>query len=227
MHARGSPHRSMRVAGLTSPCPSSLDAYSVQSERSCQGGTASDSRVSSVAAYIQEGMTTLMLVDLPYSLTLADLRDEMELLGFHHSYDFIFYPKERKQNFRGYCFVNFVTTAEAHRFARVFVDHKFELFPSAKLSNVQISRSQGLQENLSKIKPGATRFNNFYIDWSRVQNEHRPGGNAARDSGGWYGGYAAAEWNYPDYEAYEPQHSMFRGSCEVAPSQFPYHVAYQ
>eukprot|EP00928_Gymnodinium_smaydae_P054615 TRINITY_DN3835_c0_g1_i1.p1 TRINITY_DN3835_c0_g1~~TRINITY_DN3835_c0_g1_i1.p1 ORF type:complete len:248 (-),score=39.82 TRINITY_DN3835_c0_g1_i1:196-939(-) len=126
-------------------------------------------RACSVAESIQEGMTTLMLTDLPYALPLADLRDELELLGFSHSYDYIFYPREKKQHFRGYCFINFVSTAEAQRFARVFVDHKFELSPSPKPSNVSISRTQGLQENLAKIKAGAADSDNFFMDWSRLQ----------------------------------------------------------
>eukprot|EP00928_Gymnodinium_smaydae_P061514 TRINITY_DN4556_c0_g2_i3.p1 TRINITY_DN4556_c0_g2~~TRINITY_DN4556_c0_g2_i3.p1 ORF type:complete len:168 (+),score=28.34 TRINITY_DN4556_c0_g2_i3:217-720(+) len=167
-------------------------------------------------------MTTLMLVDLPYALTLADLRDELELLGFHRSYDLIFYPKERKQHFRGYCFVNFVTTAEARRFAHVFVDHKFELCPSQKLSNVRVSRTQGIQENMSRIKPGATRFNNFFIDHARIHRAR--GGYAGGHSGGWHGGRQwAGEWN--DFDRHYD--SMACGSQENMSSQFPSNFAYQ
>eukprot|EP00928_Gymnodinium_smaydae_P005710 TRINITY_DN11958_c0_g2_i1.p1 TRINITY_DN11958_c0_g2~~TRINITY_DN11958_c0_g2_i1.p1 ORF type:complete len:165 (-),score=23.52 TRINITY_DN11958_c0_g2_i1:244-738(-) len=164
-----------------------------------------------------------MLIDLPYALTLPDLRDELELLGFNRSYDFIFYPKERKQNFRGYCFINFVTSAEAQRFARIFVDHKFELFPSPKLSNFRVSRTQGVQANLSKIKPGAARYNNLFIDQTRFQAVRR--GYAGGHGGGWYGGrQLAAEWN--DYDMpYDGSQEV--GSQEVTSSQFPSNFAYQ
>eukprot|EP00928_Gymnodinium_smaydae_P040621 TRINITY_DN27535_c0_g1_i1.p1 TRINITY_DN27535_c0_g1~~TRINITY_DN27535_c0_g1_i1.p1 ORF type:complete len:221 (-),score=29.54 TRINITY_DN27535_c0_g1_i1:512-1174(-) len=220
MYAYGSDHMT-RVAGAsTSSGASSNDGFSMQGERKYQVGTgavvASESRESCVAASIQEGMTTLMLIDLPYALTLADLRDEMELLGFARSYDFIFYPKERKQNFRGYCFVNFISTAEAQRFALVFVDHKFELFPSPKLSNVRVSRSQGLQENFAKIKPGATRYNNFFVDWARFPNARV--GNLGGYGRGWHDRYTGAQWNY----AYRP-HESYEGT----PSEYHGNFAYQ
>eukprot|EP00928_Gymnodinium_smaydae_P046063 TRINITY_DN3065_c0_g1_i3.p1 TRINITY_DN3065_c0_g1~~TRINITY_DN3065_c0_g1_i3.p1 ORF type:complete len:297 (+),score=45.62 TRINITY_DN3065_c0_g1_i3:3-893(+) len=172
------PHRITHVAGLTSASTSGGHEFS-HGERNLPGVNiiAGDPRAASVPKFIEDGVTTLMLTDLPYELTLADLKDELEILGFAKTYDYIFYPKERKQNFRGYCFINFVSTAEATRFAHVFVDHKFELCPSPKLSNVQESRTQGLHENLAKIrpgaaryeyrakiKPGAARYDNFFMD---------------------------------------------------------------
>eukprot|EP00928_Gymnodinium_smaydae_P095040 TRINITY_DN8101_c0_g1_i1.p1 TRINITY_DN8101_c0_g1~~TRINITY_DN8101_c0_g1_i1.p1 ORF type:complete len:234 (+),score=20.07 TRINITY_DN8101_c0_g1_i1:56-757(+) len=158
-------------------------------------------RLSPVAESLQEGMTTLMLTDLPYTLTLADLRDELDFLSFDRSYDFIFYPKERKSQHRGYCFVNFVSTAEARRFAEVFVDHKFELVYSPKLSNTRVSRTQGVQENLARIKPGATRSDNFFMDSKLLQHAH--GGYTEKVNRGWHGSSLATEWSCPKYEAYE------------------------
>eukprot|EP00928_Gymnodinium_smaydae_P040222 TRINITY_DN2730_c0_g1_i12.p1 TRINITY_DN2730_c0_g1~~TRINITY_DN2730_c0_g1_i12.p1 ORF type:complete len:225 (-),score=30.92 TRINITY_DN2730_c0_g1_i12:254-928(-) len=224
MRAHGSDHNA-RVAEHTPSCASNGDEFLMHRERNYRActSTASEPSVSSsVAASIQEGMTTLMLVDLPYALTLPDLRDELELLGFSRSYDFIFYPKERKQNFRGYCFINFVTTAEAQRFAHVFVDHKFELFPSPKLSNVRVSRSQGIQENLAKIKPGAARYNNLFIDQAWLQTAR--GSYAGGHSGGWHGRrQSAAQWN--DYDM--PYDSMSYGSHDNMSSQSPSTFAYQ
>eukprot|EP00928_Gymnodinium_smaydae_P046066 TRINITY_DN3065_c1_g1_i1.p1 TRINITY_DN3065_c1_g1~~TRINITY_DN3065_c1_g1_i1.p1 ORF type:complete len:293 (-),score=23.49 TRINITY_DN3065_c1_g1_i1:74-886(-) len=178
-------------------------SWVLQNEGNHPGDTniASHASVLSVADSIQEGMTTLMLTDLPYDLLLADLMDEMALLGFHHSYDYIFYPKERRCNFRGYCFVNFVSTAEARRFAEVFVDHKFELVPSPKLSNVQLSRTQGLQDNMAKLKPGTARHDNFYIDLARLH--HIRERNALAGNERWNGGYAAAERSRPENEIHE------------------------
>eukprot|EP00928_Gymnodinium_smaydae_P014522 TRINITY_DN15339_c0_g1_i1.p1 TRINITY_DN15339_c0_g1~~TRINITY_DN15339_c0_g1_i1.p1 ORF type:complete len:248 (+),score=23.53 TRINITY_DN15339_c0_g1_i1:62-745(+) len=161
----------------------------------------------SVAETIQERMTTLVLTDLPYTLTLADLRDEMSFLGFAHSYDYIFYPSQKKDHFRGYCFVNFVNSEEARRFAKVFVNHKFEFVPSAKLSNVQLARTQGLQENLMKLKPGAARSDNCFIDMARLQDIRE--GYARRGSGGWYHNNAGASWNYPESDVVEPSYSVY------------------
>eukprot|EP00928_Gymnodinium_smaydae_P097575 TRINITY_DN8876_c0_g1_i1.p1 TRINITY_DN8876_c0_g1~~TRINITY_DN8876_c0_g1_i1.p1 ORF type:complete len:239 (-),score=41.13 TRINITY_DN8876_c0_g1_i1:285-941(-) len=186
---------------------------------------ADEAKVSSVAECIQEGMTTLMLIDLPYALLLADLRDEMAILGFGDSYDFIFYPKERKKHFRGYCFVNFVSTAEAKRFAQLFVEHKFELVPSSKLSNAQLSRSQGLEANLAKIKPSAARFDNLFIDWTRFQRAH--GGNAVGGIEGWYGAGMAAEGYYPEHDISEPYRQRYDWSRDVASIHYPLDVRYQ
>eukprot|EP00928_Gymnodinium_smaydae_P054619 TRINITY_DN3835_c0_g3_i1.p1 TRINITY_DN3835_c0_g3~~TRINITY_DN3835_c0_g3_i1.p1 ORF type:complete len:227 (-),score=31.77 TRINITY_DN3835_c0_g3_i1:249-929(-) len=226
MHAYYSPNHVTHVGGHTYSA-SGGNEFSVHRERNVQSATsvAGASGVASIAEFIQEGMTTLMLTDLPYSLTLADLKDELELLRFGNSYDYIFYPKERKQHFRGYCFINFVSTAEAKRFAYVFVDHKFELFPSPKLSNVQVSRSQGLLENLAKIKPGATRFDNFFIDWERLRLAR--GGNTVEDIRGWYGGHASASWSSPGGEAYEPHDVRFDEQREYTSSQIAHHGWYQ
>eukprot|EP00928_Gymnodinium_smaydae_P054617 TRINITY_DN3835_c0_g2_i1.p1 TRINITY_DN3835_c0_g2~~TRINITY_DN3835_c0_g2_i1.p1 ORF type:complete len:225 (-),score=39.29 TRINITY_DN3835_c0_g2_i1:378-1052(-) len=192
-----------RAAGLPRFHGLSGQEIPMQRARNDQGvsSIARGPRAQSVAESIQEGMTTLMLTDLPYSLPLADLMDELDLLRFGHSYDFIFYPKDAKQHFRGYCFINFVSTAEARCFARVFVDHKFELSPSPKLSNVSLSRTQGVCANLAKIKPGAASWDNFFMDWSRVQGAR--GGDALGGRGAWYGGCASAAWSCPEHEGYE------------------------
>eukprot|EP00928_Gymnodinium_smaydae_P020897 TRINITY_DN18086_c0_g1_i2.p1 TRINITY_DN18086_c0_g1~~TRINITY_DN18086_c0_g1_i2.p1 ORF type:complete len:221 (+),score=11.39 TRINITY_DN18086_c0_g1_i2:53-664(+) len=191
------------------------------------------------SASMQEGVTTLMLVDLPLALTLADLRNEMEHLGFGRSYDFLFYPKERGQGFRGYCFVNFVSTAEAKRFARVFVDHKFKLCPSPKLSNVGVSRPQGICEIMSKIKPGKTRYHNFIIDRARLQGARlqiKRGDNPGGVSGGWQCRYVAAAGNdldrprnarlYGGIDLSSLNDSGSYGSIEVTSSYFPFDVVY-
>eukprot|EP00928_Gymnodinium_smaydae_P058777 TRINITY_DN4198_c0_g1_i4.p1 TRINITY_DN4198_c0_g1~~TRINITY_DN4198_c0_g1_i4.p1 ORF type:complete len:263 (-),score=8.74 TRINITY_DN4198_c0_g1_i4:113-811(-) len=166
----------------------------------------------SAAESIQEGMTTLVLTDLPYNLTLADLRDEMAFLGFAHSYDYIFYPSQKKDHFRGYCFVNFANTAEARRFAAVFINHKFEFVPSSKLSNVQLARTQGLQQNLAKLKPGSARPENFFIDMARFQDARGSstmGSSEGWGNGGWHGrhtasvsGYSESYFNEPHYPGY-------------------------
>eukprot|EP00928_Gymnodinium_smaydae_P022319 TRINITY_DN18793_c0_g1_i1.p1 TRINITY_DN18793_c0_g1~~TRINITY_DN18793_c0_g1_i1.p1 ORF type:complete len:224 (+),score=12.04 TRINITY_DN18793_c0_g1_i1:22-693(+) len=123
-----------------------------------------------LARSIREGITTLMLIDLPCTLSLADIRNEMACLGFADSYDFIFYPREKKNYFRGFCFVNFVSTSETRRFASVFVDYKFELSPSRKRSNAQLARTQGLVANVLSIKRGAAKEDDFFIDGKRLQH---------------------------------------------------------
>eukprot|EP00928_Gymnodinium_smaydae_P085484 TRINITY_DN68976_c0_g1_i1.p2 TRINITY_DN68976_c0_g1~~TRINITY_DN68976_c0_g1_i1.p2 ORF type:complete len:100 (-),score=10.34 TRINITY_DN68976_c0_g1_i1:29-286(-) len=84
MHASHRSYHMTRVAGLTNAGTSGDQEFSVHSERNVQGVTilAGDPRPAPVQEFIQKGITTLMLTDLPYKLTLADLRDELEVLGF-------------------------------------------------------------------------------------------------------------------------------------------------
>eukprot|EP00928_Gymnodinium_smaydae_P058780 TRINITY_DN4198_c0_g2_i2.p1 TRINITY_DN4198_c0_g2~~TRINITY_DN4198_c0_g2_i2.p1 ORF type:complete len:256 (-),score=18.50 TRINITY_DN4198_c0_g2_i2:53-733(-) len=158
----------------------------------------------SVVESIHEGMTTLVLTDLPYNLTLGDLRDEMAFLGFAHSYDYIFYPSQKKDHFRGYCFVNFANTMEARRFAEMFINHRFEFVPSSKLSNVQVARTQGLQQNLAKLKPGSAKPENFFIDMARFQDARGISTMAA--SGGWHSRRTASVSGYYEGEVVEPHY---------------------
>eukprot|EP00928_Gymnodinium_smaydae_P021324 TRINITY_DN18305_c0_g1_i1.p1 TRINITY_DN18305_c0_g1~~TRINITY_DN18305_c0_g1_i1.p1 ORF type:complete len:237 (+),score=24.87 TRINITY_DN18305_c0_g1_i1:49-711(+) len=215
MGARGEQF-SYRIAHAATP----NDAwFSRRVEASVSRSTGNDrTRISATDApgvaesTIEEGLTTLMLTDLPYALTLADIRDEMAFLGFGESYDYIYYPMQKKDHFRGYCFVNFVSTSEARLFAEVFVDHKFEFVPSSKRSNVALSRTQGIMENLAKLSQAPVCNDNCFIDLARIQYVfgHVPGGIRSI-----LRGYAMAQVTSSGSEAYSPRSQRCYGWVDV------------
>eukprot|EP00928_Gymnodinium_smaydae_P010178 TRINITY_DN13817_c0_g2_i1.p1 TRINITY_DN13817_c0_g2~~TRINITY_DN13817_c0_g2_i1.p1 ORF type:complete len:188 (-),score=10.50 TRINITY_DN13817_c0_g2_i1:76-639(-) len=122
---------------------------------------------------IGEGMTTLMLVGLPYTLSFGGLRDELLMLGFANSFDFMYYPKDTSNSRgRGYCFINFVSTAEARRFARAFANYSFDLAPWPKRSNAVLARTQGFEANVHGIHEElmrTDRLDNAYFDPRRLE----------------------------------------------------------
>eukprot|EP00928_Gymnodinium_smaydae_P081637 TRINITY_DN6511_c0_g1_i1.p1 TRINITY_DN6511_c0_g1~~TRINITY_DN6511_c0_g1_i1.p1 ORF type:complete len:316 (+),score=48.10 TRINITY_DN6511_c0_g1_i1:95-949(+) len=111
---------------------------------------------------ISDDVTTLVLKDIPYNLTVSDMQDELELLGFTNSVNLIHFAKRKK--FMGYAFVNFTSADEARRFAKVFVNYHFEGNTSTKRSNVQVAHIQGLAANVAVLRRGYERAGNVYID---------------------------------------------------------------
>eukprot|EP00928_Gymnodinium_smaydae_P046065 TRINITY_DN3065_c0_g1_i5.p1 TRINITY_DN3065_c0_g1~~TRINITY_DN3065_c0_g1_i5.p1 ORF type:complete len:310 (+),score=17.01 TRINITY_DN3065_c0_g1_i5:95-1024(+) len=108
------------------------------------------------------------------------------------------------------------------RMSYQFHDHKFDSCPSPKLSNVQVSRTQGLHEYHTNIKPGAAFYDNLFIDSERLQDARE--GNAVEDGGGRYGGYVAAAWHRPESAGSEPYDASCYGSRERMSYQFHGHV---
>eukprot|EP00928_Gymnodinium_smaydae_P020525 TRINITY_DN1792_c0_g2_i1.p1 TRINITY_DN1792_c0_g2~~TRINITY_DN1792_c0_g2_i1.p1 ORF type:complete len:219 (+),score=38.28 TRINITY_DN1792_c0_g2_i1:212-868(+) len=110
---------------------------------------------------IPDNVTTLVLKDIPYNLTVSDMQDELELLGFTDSVDLIHFAKRKK--FMGYAFVNFVSAAEARRFAKVFVDYRFEGNTSTKRGNAQVANIQGLAANVALLRRGYEKAGNVFL----------------------------------------------------------------
>ncbi|CAD7956423.1 unnamed protein product [Amoebophrya sp. A120] len=101
------------------------------------------------------GKTTLMLKNLLASQSQQDVLDMLAARNFHpgRSFDFFYLPIDfRSRSNYGYCFVNFVSLAEAKRFHAVF--HQVSLHPSAprKLSEVGIARVQGKKNNIEQFR---------------------------------------------------------------------------
>eukprot|EP00928_Gymnodinium_smaydae_P081640 TRINITY_DN6511_c1_g1_i1.p1 TRINITY_DN6511_c1_g1~~TRINITY_DN6511_c1_g1_i1.p1 ORF type:complete len:241 (-),score=41.69 TRINITY_DN6511_c1_g1_i1:194-874(-) len=114
------------------------------------------------AVVITDDVTTLVLKDIPYNLTVSDMQDELELLGFTGSVNLIHFAMRKK--FMGYAFVNFISAAEARRFAKVFVNYRFEGNTSTKRSNAQVAHIQGLAANVALLRRGYERAGNVFID---------------------------------------------------------------
>jgi len=118
-----------------------------------------------------DGATTLMMYDIPFQVTEAQVIDTLAEHGFADMYDFICMPpsKGAKSGSRntvdlqglqsenlGYAFIDFKTVESAHEFLRIFQNFSFPNCISQKLTCTKPARCQGYNGNKQR-RPKVTR----------------------------------------------------------------------
>lgn len=98
-------------------------------------------------------ITTLMMYDIPFSLTVSQVVDVMNAHGFWGTYDFVYMPpsKGRSRNDSnniGYAFMNFKHPGYADAFSRTFQNYQFAGQDTRKLACTKPAKCQGYQANL-------------------------------------------------------------------------------
>jgi len=108
--------------------------------------------------------TTLMIRNLPFSLTCAQLEQAVDASGFANLHDFVYLPHKWNKSL-GFAFINFVDAEVAQKFTSMW--NKSKYFKSKapkglKQLNVSAATIQGrtaeqLQAYLDKVEIGKTR----------------------------------------------------------------------
>jgi len=111
-------------------------------------------RMKDVAVMRQEppwtDVTTVMMRNLPNKYCQQMLLEELAQNGFHFQtdFDFFYLPMDHANNVNlGYCFINFVDTSVANRFAVAFSGKRMQRFKSAKTISIMPASVQGYERN--------------------------------------------------------------------------------
>jgi len=135
-----------------------------------------------------EPVTTLMLRNLPRTLSQAELMAKLDLYGCAGWYDFCYMPRcfHSGEN-KGFAFVNFTPTATAERLVSAW--HQQRLFGSEEALNISMAELQGFGANVAKWNtPRSQRIRNPdfvpFIVWdkSRLHGDSCVGGMKVRPS---------------------------------------------
>lgn len=95
-----------------------------------------------------EGVTTMMMRNLPNKYTQIMLREEIDNAGFAGAYDFMHLPIDPETNAnRGYAFINFTSPAKARAFANAFEGRRLNRLNSSKVVFVTHAALQGFEAN--------------------------------------------------------------------------------
>jgi len=96
-----------------------------------------------------DGVTTLMIKNVPNKFNKITLLLEIDQLGFAGKYDFFYMPMDlvNKCNV-GYAFINFVNPSDCAAFSLVLREYRFRTFRSRKLGTSVPAHIQGLESNL-------------------------------------------------------------------------------
>eukprot|EP00400_MALV-I_sp_L67-5_P000356 gene356-710_t len=96
-----------------------------------------------------DGITTLMLRNIPNRFHPKNLFDELDKMGLKHKYDFFYLPMDLKNESNvGYAFVNFRKPRDAARCRANFEGYKFLHVHSAKVGSVANAHVQGYENNV-------------------------------------------------------------------------------
>jgi len=110
-----------------------------------------------------EPITTLMIRNLPRTLSQAELLAELELAGFAELYDFCYMPRcfQSGEN-KGFAFVNFTHAAAAGCLVGAWHHQRlFGLDPSEPALNISSAVLQGFDANVAKVcGPRSRRIRN-------------------------------------------------------------------
>jgi hypothetical protein len=97
--------------------------------------------------------TTMMLRNLPCNFLREDLIRQMNKLGFAGLYNLVYMPIDFKTAVgMGYAFVNLVSTDVVPRFVLALDGFKNWPIKSQKVCTVQLSKTQGLDANVSRYR---------------------------------------------------------------------------
>jgi len=104
-----------------------------------------------------EPITTLMICDLPCSITQPLLCEAIDTLGFARKYDLLHLPAAGRSMLAcasnlGYGFINFREPQDAVLFAQAFDGYKFDSTGSTKVCKVRQARVQGVVNTLKHCR---------------------------------------------------------------------------
>jgi len=113
---------------------------------------AASSAAALAAALQSQRVTTLMVRNLPHSVTQKRLVEELAASGFAGLYDFCYMPSMFGTGVgKGYAFVNLTSAAALGAFVSAWHgSRRFGISPSEASLNVSAAAMQGLQENVRK-----------------------------------------------------------------------------
>eukprot|EP00928_Gymnodinium_smaydae_P002885 TRINITY_DN11056_c0_g2_i1.p1 TRINITY_DN11056_c0_g2~~TRINITY_DN11056_c0_g2_i1.p1 ORF type:complete len:151 (+),score=32.11 TRINITY_DN11056_c0_g2_i1:143-595(+) len=92
---------------------------------------------------------TIMLKNVPCSVTEELMTSVLKENGFADLYDYLYMPKRNASNL-GFCFVNFKREEDALRFKDEFLGYKFSGINSMKQCFVSLAHVQGREANMRK-----------------------------------------------------------------------------
>mmetsp|Transcript_73343 Transcript_73343/g.185198 ORF Transcript_73343/g.185198 Transcript_73343/m.185198 type:complete len:356 (+) Transcript_73343:69-1136(+) len=101
---------------------------------------------------LKKGTTTVMIRNIPASVTQKDLIHELTQGGYHDWFDFCYAPRQdfHSRQYSGFAFVNFVTTQAAEDFAQNWHNsYQFGMSPPDKKVNVSRAAVQGREANIA------------------------------------------------------------------------------
>lgn len=118
-----------------------------------QAATSAQARSGLLAdALVADGVTTLMVRNLPRHITKKRFLEELAQAGFQDSFDFFYTPSDITTGAgKGYAFINFVSAQHVGRFVRVW--HGSTRFLSSDREiplSVSRANTQGLDQNTKK-----------------------------------------------------------------------------
>lgn len=115
----------------------------------------------------QQGITTLMIRNIPNRYGQEDLLEDLKGSGFGGVVDFLYLPRDKSSKAGiGYAFVNFTSCVWAQRCAEVFSSFKFLRYGRGRDAVVSTAHLQGLDANREHYEKSA-------IASSRIA-KHRP-----------------------------------------------------
>lgn len=126
-------------------------ACDANGQRTFRGGLCEQGRLA-----LTNGLTTLMLYDIPCRQTIDSIVDAINQHGFAGTYDYVYMPplrgrRRRNSNNMGYAFVNFKQSQSAAEFLGVFQNYTFaHCGSSLKLTCSKLADCQGYDANLKK-----------------------------------------------------------------------------
>jgi len=104
----------------------------------------------------QDCITTLMIRNLPYSISQDELIDDLNACGFRGLYDFLYMPysfegQSGKAVCKGYAFVNFISSAPARELVTVWhLSLRFGMSNQDQALNLSAASLQGFDANVAK-----------------------------------------------------------------------------
>jgi hypothetical protein len=144
---------------LGNPCDHHMLRARESGERDTRnhaGKTTAAAQPKEAASESKDEVTSMMIRNIPYSLTQQKLIDALDATGFTGLYDFCYLPHKFSDHKNvGYAFVNFLNSKVAQDFQRVWHQDKGTVFNASdmrKALNITEAVLQGLQANMQKAK---------------------------------------------------------------------------
>lgn len=104
----------------------------------------------------EDGMTTVMLRNIPNKYSQQMLLDVINARGFQGLYDFFYLPIDFRNKCNvGYAFINLIHPHYAAMFKRAFHQFKLSAFKSQKVCEVSWGRVQGVSANVDHYRNSA------------------------------------------------------------------------
>lgn len=142
------------LEGRMEPHPAIADASGIDIAAEQLGGPAEGTYVpaSGPGPQQMEGVTTLMLRNVPPAVTQTQFIEELDHSGFAGLYDFCYMPSSFGTGMgKGYAFVNFTSVAAATKFIETWHgSRRFGASSPANALNVSPAAVQGREQNVRK-----------------------------------------------------------------------------